>query len=249
MKRSLSSAGLGRVSKRSRSIPVRIVSKRGKSMRRKSKKATQVVVKAATPFPDRFITKMKYIDDLRLGGAASFYQHAIYRANSLFDTDYNGIGRNAQPMGFDALCGAQNTNAPYLTYNVSNCYIKLDIINALTVPAYVVIWPSRDVVTPGSATAAFEQTYSKYAIVGGTAGTPITTIWHKFNTAKMFGETQAAIDTEDNYNGTYNTNPNSVWYWNVYVIACDGASVIDMRSRAELIYDTEYSDRNSLTQS
>jgi len=228
--------------------------KRGKAIRtirgakkwlkkKRNLKSTAVVVKGGNPFPDKYFAKFRYIDDIALGGA--LFQHNVYRGNSLFDPDFTGIGH--QPMGFDTLCGASKTNAPYLSYTVRNCYLKIDVVNtSATVPFYIVIYPSRESTVPASITEGFEQPNGKYTVVPINASTSHKTLYKKMSTAKIFGETSTVVGTENQYSAQYNANPVDVWFWNIYAVACDGASTISGRVRVELIYSAEMSDRNQL---
>lgn len=219
---------------------------------RSRNRATKNIVRGNQPFPDRFITKLKYIDAIQFQGTgvgAYWYQHQIYRANGISDLDYSNAGRNAQPMAFDALCGAVKTQAPYLTYTGKDSYLKVDFINNSNNPVWVCIWPSKETALPASQTEAFEQAYSKYKVIASNSTTPKTTIYHKFNTAKMFGEGRSTVGTEDNYSAAYNAIPTDVWYWNVYLISCDGVTSLNLHSRIEILNTVEFSDRNQLTQS
>jgi len=220
-----------------------------KSKKAVAKKASTSIVRSGTPFADRFITKMKYVDTVNFTSGALFgFQQ--YRANSLYDLDYTNGGKDKQPIGFDSLCGAPAANAPYASYTVTDSYIKVDIINASTVPFWACIWPSREVGSaPLTPTIAMEQSYAKYKCVGGSTSTPKTTLYHKFSTAKLFAETHKTITSEDNYTGTYLGSPANIWYWNVYLISADAATGISAYTRIELINSAEFSDRNQLAQS
>lgn len=216
------------------------------------KKTSTSAVRSGTPFADRFSTVMKYVDTVYFTGSglgATQYQHQVYRANGLNDLDYSNGGRNQQPMGFDALCGSPGTQVPYFTYTVSDSYIKVDLINNANSPVWVALWPSKEIILPPTATAGFEQSYSKYMVLPSNSTTPKQTIYHKFNTAKMFGEKRSTIGIEDNYNGNSTTLPTDLWYWNVYMISCDGVASLNVFSRIELLSTVEFSDRNQLGQS
>jgi len=215
---------------------------------KKGRKVSKTIIKqnGNNPFPMKFQTKLRYIDDINHTG--NFFSHYIYRGNSLFDPDATSTGH--QPLGYDTLCGASKTNAPYLTYNVMDAYFKIDIINtSATVPFYVIIYAAREAGVPGTTTEAFEQQFSKYTVVGINSSVPSKRLFIKVKTAQIFGETTSAVKSEDSYSAPYNTNPANVWYYHVYLIACDGSSNITARTRIELIYNAEFSDRNQLIQS
>jgi len=66
-------------------------------------------------FPDRMITKLRYVDNLELSANAGVVAANVFRMNSCFDPDLSGVGH--QPMYYDQLCGAVGT-APYSRYRV-----------------------------------------------------------------------------------------------------------------------------------
>ena len=66
-------------------------------------------------FPDRMVTKLRYVDNFNLTGAAGVVGANVFRFNSCFDPDLSGVGH--QPMYFDQFCGAAGTG-PYGRYRV-----------------------------------------------------------------------------------------------------------------------------------
>ena len=68
-------------------------------------------------FPDRMVTKLRYVDNFNLTGAAGVVGANVFRFNSCFDPDLSGVGH--QPMYFDQFCGATGTG-PYGRYRVTS---------------------------------------------------------------------------------------------------------------------------------
>ena len=66
-------------------------------------------------FPDRMVTKLRYVDNFNLTGSAGVVGANVFRFNSCFDPDLTGVGH--QPMYFDQFCGAAGTG-PYGRYRV-----------------------------------------------------------------------------------------------------------------------------------
>ena len=68
-------------------------------------------------FPDRMVTKLRYVDNFNLTGSAGVVGANVFRFNSCFDPDLSGVGH--QPMYFDQFCGATGTG-PYGRYRVTS---------------------------------------------------------------------------------------------------------------------------------
>ena len=68
-------------------------------------------------FPDRMVTKLRYVDNFNLTGSAGVVGANVFRLNSCFDPDLTGVGH--QPMYFDQFCGAAGTG-PYGRYRVTS---------------------------------------------------------------------------------------------------------------------------------
>lgn len=103
--------------------------RRGRFMRKRSRKATVNVNRALTPFSQRYITKLKYSDTFTLSGSNNAY---AYRLNSVYDPVY-ALG-GAQPYGFDQLA------ALYNKYRVISCswnvsfYSGGSVVRVATIP-------------------------------------------------------------------------------------------------------------------
>ena len=88
-----------------------------------AKRSSNVLTSARVPgirrpdfgFPDRMVTKLRYVDNFNLTGAAGVVGANVFRFNSCFDPDLSGVGH--QPMYFDQFCGAAGTG-PYGRYRV-----------------------------------------------------------------------------------------------------------------------------------
>ena len=63
------------------------------------------------------VTKLRYVDNFNLTGAAGVVGANVFRFNSCFDPDLSGVGH--QPMYFDQFCGATGTG-PYGRYRVTS---------------------------------------------------------------------------------------------------------------------------------
>ena len=90
-----------------------------------AKRSSNVITSARIPgirrpdfgFPDRMVTKLRYVDNFNLTGAAGVVGANVFRFNSCFDPDLSGVGH--QPMYFDQFCGATGTG-PYGRYRVTS---------------------------------------------------------------------------------------------------------------------------------
>ena len=64
--------------------------------RKRYRKARNLVLGG---FPKTKIVKLRYVQEITLNSASGVYDVHSFRANSLFDPDYNGVGH--QPSNFD----------------------------------------------------------------------------------------------------------------------------------------------------
>jgi len=104
---------LSQGTKRSMDQPFRGPAKKRRTTKKKKSLWTRV---PRSPFPDRAITKLKYVDTISLNATSLIDARYFYRCNSLFDPDFTGTGH--QPMGFDQYA------ALYNHYHVHSAYIE-----------------------------------------------------------------------------------------------------------------------------
>jgi len=75
-------------------------------------------------FPDRMITKLRYVDNLELTANAGVVAANVFRLNSCFDPDLSGVGH--QPMYYDQFAGAVGSG-PYSRYRVVSAKINVTL--------------------------------------------------------------------------------------------------------------------------
>ena len=108
---------------------------KGRRMRK-----TLNVNKSLTPFSQRYITKMKYSENV-ITGSTGVYRFAL---NNLFDPNLTGVGH--QPHGFDQLSTIYNRYRVIgATYSI-NAYLASPSTTAL--PVRVACLPANGAITP-----------------------------------------------------------------------------------------------------
>lgn len=96
--------------------------RRRRNYKRKSRAITRFV-QPQSGFPDRVLTKLRYVQTVTLGNGSYTVASHTFRCNSLFDPDYSGTGH--QPMYFDQYA------ALYQYYDVKKAKIHVDVANLI----------------------------------------------------------------------------------------------------------------------
>lgn len=156
-----------------------------------------------SPFPNVYRTTLKYLHRgaTLVGGAPGAGNYYAFRANSLFDPDYSGVG--SQPTGFDEI------SALYAHYRVIRSKITIWMNSKETADA-LVGWLTLDSTTATSTSPALPVTRGRcaYAVADPQGGNSTIKLTAYFDGAKFFGRSwddrdhQAAVGgnpTEDVY--------------------------------------------------
>lgn len=202
-------------------------------------------------YPDKLVTKLRYVDNIGLGGAGATIGANVYRMNSLFDPDFSGVGH--QPMYYDQFCGPVGT-APYSRYRVLSSkmtvrYTPLSLSNpgvAAYGPFIVGLAPTATNGLYGtSASALCEASNSIWTYVGDKlGGNNVKTLTCTYKPQRDLG-----VDVgDDTIAAQYNANPTNVFYaipWKIDTNANGG----NMSILVDIEYTVEFYTRNEVTQS
>lgn len=224
-------------------MPNKKTTKRNLRSRPNRKRGTVTMVNNIPPVPDRYLTRLNYMDSTLLTQTTSVgsYQFIL---NDIFDPNYTGTGH--QPMGHDQLAYL------YSAYRVLRFALKITIINesAVTVFAGAIIKPSIVLTTVMS--TAFEKPYSKIKAMVPSYGTqseivrwPMTPVW------KYLGITEQEYRGEiGNSGATMDVSPINRWpVLHLVAQAADALTSCSVRFAVEIQVEVELYNRVALAQS
>lgn len=208
--------------------------RRRRTNRRRRLPYTHMKVSGPAIFPDVTYTKLIYTDNYVFNTTTDQVTEQIFRGNSINDPDLTGVGHQA--LGHDWW------KAFYSKYCVLACKIEVryssstQTSNSLTnfgiVPSL-----SSSAISSSDIDIYNEQPYAKYKITGGSnASSGKGYIKHYMTTKRMFGRRNIEDDV---FEGTFDANPGSNWYWLVYCGTIDESSDIDMTFNVKLTYYTK----------
>lgn len=209
--------------------------------------ATTVVNTGITPFPPRFISRMKYVTSSLAGSiAAGFSYDHRFNLNSLFSPEYSG---GHQPYGYDQLCGGAGGSAPYSRYRVFATGWRVSVISG-TNNIQVIVIPNNSTLnlTAGSMENYAEQprAISKLNAVYDGACVMAGGI----RMAKLNGCTEAVYNADDRFQAGYNAKPTEDLMLHVVVRNVDSSSVTAAYAlEVALTFQCEFFDPNTLVSS
>lgn len=162
----------------------------------------------STPLPDRLKTTLKYVENVTLNpGLGGIMDTNIWRANSLYDPNYTGVGH--QPRGFDQFMGL------YTRYEVLGSMIKITANNRDNNFAQIISLSLRnDISVPASIQDYQESGNTKWKLLGPeTAGGNVKSVMMKINPSKYLGLRSRTASLR----GTVGANPSDQAYYHVGV--------------------------------
>lgn len=240
-------------------MPKRYVSRRPRYRRKSGKKGyrrtsrrikgrvpTTLVQRAPTgqPFPQRFITKLRYVSDAINVVTGSCYDRVI-RGNNLYDPDFTGTGH--QPMGFDQFATLYNT------YRVLGAKITARLVprdaTAGSQNIFFGLIPNLSSTSLSSSTysALREQPFSKFNFRTLYQGS--STIKKYISTSQIEGVRKSVVRADDKYASLTTTGPTMEWYWHVVCGTMDGSSTNNFTMYFEVDYYVAFEGRAALAQS
>lgn len=218
---------------------------RSKKMARKGRKTVNVN-RALQPFAQRYISKMKYSEQLTqvgpgLGGLTQFTMNL----NSIFDPNRTGLGH--QPYGHDSLA------AIYNRYRVIKCNY---VISALSTggtsgDAYGIIaaLPANEVATIlGGVAEVQENPRCRYITQAPNAALKV--LKGTVDIASLVGRTKGQYLSDDRYQATYGSSPNELAILNIFTGLLNGAAeTVTTKLNIVLEFTVESFDVKNLVQS
>lgn len=213
------------------------------------KYASTSILRGPSGFPDRIKVKLTYYDQFQFTISLGLAGLQQFRGNSVFDPDFTGGGH--QPTAFDQWASF------YGKYRVYASALRIvgvtpgdsDMAGSSSTGITVITVPSINATTSLNFTDLAQEPYAN--VKTSTYYTPIREMTNYLSTAKMFGQDQKAIESEDNYSALVSTNPTDVWFWKLYVLPSSTLTTntyyyaIDVK----LDYYVEFFGRNTLSTS
>ena len=205
------------------------------------------------------IVKMRYVTKLQLiGGSGSTHYH--FRANSLYDPDYDGAGH--QPMGFDQMA------LKYNHYQVLGSRIKITQVPLSTASAvgdepswvtvtcrdnvgvaYTTIEGVLESVPYGKQKKLFVCNYAPWHNYSGNVkNEKVLTAY--YDPKKMFGLSKQALSAEEDLKPLVNANPNEDAMFQIGAYPCGGNTNRDtIQLLVEIDYTARFSEPKEIAQS
>lgn len=201
-------------------------------------------------FPDRMVTKLRYVDNFTLTGAAGAVGANVFRLNGPYDPDLSGVGH--QPMYFDQFAGAVGTG-PYSRYRVISAKATVSFMQT-SPPAIAatnvgpIVVGLQTSATSGlygtNVSALCEASNSVWTHLGDKAGGNNTkTLTATYSPRRDLGVSQ----DDDTVSAAYNGLPSQGFFCIPWKIDTVGAASVS--ALVEIVYTVEFFDRNEVAQS
>lgn len=227
----------------SRRRPFRRSARKGRQKvfgKTRHKAASALTIRQPSGLPDRIRVKLRYNEGLTWSQAAGALAANVYRSNSLFDSDFTGVG--GQPYLFDqwsAFYGSYRVNGLKITAwfsmngggGFNSCMIGITHTPSST--SFGVA--SQDLIQ--------EQPYTrkKFVKMGNTSvGQAVVSSY--MSTRKILGLTKTQSQDQD-YASLVTTSPTRQWFSHVWCFAPDGNNIA-ANSKVDLTFYVEFFGRN-----
>ena len=189
--------------------------------------------RSLNPFPNNKLVRHKYCDTVTIpagtgAGVPTIYQ---FRANSIYDPDYTGVGH--QPLFHDEMA------AQYKYYTVMSSRIKVTFPGTNAQEANYIIWVDDDSFVPMNVNDAQEQHRSSYSLHRLDRRKSPLILKASFDAARWNKTTRSALLSDDMKKVPKGQNPDGteVKYYQVYVAPLVGTVTMNaIPVKVELYY-------------
>lgn len=182
--------------------------KKNRRSRRRGPSGVQGFLANPSLFPARRVGTMVYDTILALVPAATSLAYNTYRANSVYDPDFTGVGTTA--VGYTSMA------ALYNRYRVIRTTVHITATTGSALPStvFLIATPVNTVGTSYSAIMSQKYVWTRQLSTLNSGG------WQhrvRFPTHTIYGTTKAAVLSEDDFAGITGSNPNNVVFFHVGV--------------------------------
>jgi len=224
---------------------------RRKMYRRKRKigrksRPTVNVNRSLQPFSQRYITKMKYAEQITqigpgLGGLTQFQMNL----NSIFDPNRTGTGH--QPYGHDTLATIYNR------YRVISCSYVISALGTggTNGDAYSIIGalPANESIAVTGGLSEVQEN-PRCSFITQAPNAPLKVLKGKVDIASLVGRSKSQYMSDDRYQATYGSSPNELAILNIFVGLLNGdAQTITTKLNVVMEFTVESFDVKQLFQS
>jgi len=220
-----------------RKMSIGYIAPKSKAKSRKVVKKTLWSRVPQNPFPDRALTKLKYVERISMDPGALVRHRHLFNASGLYDPNYTGTGH--QPMGFDQYA------AIYNHYHVKQSWCKVTLIapnneQDSQQDAVILVLGLNDDVSndPRVDTALMEDKNSSVVSIHGSEGSTTLT---KFYSKKDFFPVANQYSTH----ASTSTNPAESTYFDINLIS-QGSDPGQWKALVEITYLAEFYERKDL---
>lgn len=206
--------------------------------RRRRAAAKTVVNRGIAPIAPRFITKLKYADEVQFSTTTGVPVYQNWNINSVFDPDRTGTGH--QPMGFDQL------SAIYDRYRVFAVSWNIDVVGSTTgdIPR-LTVFPFDGAYTTTTRTTIMEipRSYTKSSSFGDNK----LSVRGRISLPRLRGQTSVEYKGDDSNAALCTANPADVCTLQCLVDSAAGTSTnCSALMSIRLIYHVEFYDPAAL---
>jgi len=238
---------------------------RGKASGRKARNALVRVPRNKMGFPQSMSTHLRYVDSLDFVPTSHTTVRQTFLANGLFDP-WTSVGGH-QPRGFDEFCDVYqkftvksakiSVTFTYEGYNgpvgQTSTSAPAQIIGtqapapAACPPAVLIVRPSADATTSGSASEQQEIDKSKWVTITPQSGPGIVT--HSTKTSDWFGKD--FLVGSDGYTGTSSSDPTNLCYFHIMAALQHNeyAQSVKLRANVCITYEVVWTEPKPLAAS
>lgn len=217
-------------------------------IRRRNRKGRKTVNinRALQPFAQRYISRMKYSEQLvQIGPGSGGLTQFVFNLNSIFDPNRTGIGH--QPYGHDSL------QAIYNRYRVVKCSYVISSLSTggSSGDAYSIIaaLPANEVMSIGGGVAEVQEN-PRCKFITQAPNAPLKVLKGTVDIASLVGRSKSQYMADDRYQATYGSSPNELAILNVFTGLLGGtAETMTAKLNVVLEFTVESFDIKNLVQS
>jgi len=191
---------------------------------------------ALTPIPQRFITKMKYVETVQMN-LANAYSYA-FNLNSIFDPNRTSIG--GQPYSHDTF------QTMYNRYRVISCSYSVQCFNANNT-VLLAATPANELITFTGTDEAMENPRTRW--IAQSAGGGIKVLKGNTYIPSLVGRSKAQYMADDRYQAQFGSSPSELAILNLAAQSIAAGADVTVDCTVTLNYLVEVFDVKNLARS